>query len=376
MFGNARETFSKTQTSCISLQLLLCLLKYLQSQRYNYFYCSFNKEILRLKNFNETYYSLDIVRRDLHDQFDKIISSMEPGIYVLNAQPGLGKTHTYLDYMEHSTTPFLIAAPTIALARQIYDDARKRDIPVMITPSMEQLKKSLPSELQKTIEQMYQIEAGQEVFTLLQNLQYDVYLQIEAYFSALNEIKHFGGHIITTHARLLNMDQSFLERYTIVVDEDFIHSIMVTDSIIISDLRLLRRTAPADSAVYQKVCQILNGDGYFILRILSDSDRQEAIPFLSANREKYHSNIGGVLFGTTFYYDENANPVTVRFLSQRKLSKNLKYIICSATANEQIYHKVFASHHCVKFYKGNFLQNTKFSISRFCLKKHEGSVLR
>ncbi len=81
------------------------------------------REVRVLKK--EKYVPIETAYQALQNAFYRAIEFHDNKIYIINGQTALGKTSTYIRYMQESSKPVLIAVPTHELTEQIIRDAKK-----------------------------------------------------------------------------------------------------------------------------------------------------------------------------------------------------------------------------------------------------------
>ena len=74
--------------------------------------------------------------KELYCAVKEAISSNNDYIHIINAQTGIGKTHTYIKCIKESSDNFIIAAPTNKLKDEIYTRLCKEGIKAMVTPEL------------------------------------------------------------------------------------------------------------------------------------------------------------------------------------------------------------------------------------------------
>ena len=202
-------------------------------------------EVRQLKK--ENYVPLEEVSMGLKNAFDKSIKNQDANIHIIKAQTGAGKTETYLQYMKQSDRPLLIAVPTHELKKEIYHKAQSMGIEnICVTPDLDEY--PLSDNLRRNIDNLYAIGAGAYVLRYLTGLLKTMkhtdadYINISAYLDVLKRSCKYTGHVITTHARLLYMDQKILDIHEVIIDEDILRTTLNTNSVSMSDLNSVRKT--------------------------------------------------------------------------------------------------------------------------------------
>lgn len=290
------------------------------------------------------------------DFTNKFHDSMLPdgtGIFVIKAQTGIGKTHTYLDYMKTCNTPCIVAVPTNKLKDEVYHKAFTEGIPIMKTPSIEELKDTLPVAIKEEIKHMYAIGNEEAVnFYLREHGKQEGLSVVQEYFKELEEVYNFKGHIITTHAKLLHMKSDVFKNRKVIIDEDVINNILRIESASINAVLNFIKYQGIESQIINKLEAILlhckYGKEYFRCSPL-ELDSETRINFFKKIEKMgiwINSNILGLCKATTFFFDGK----NIHYIHEQALQNGFRYIVLSATANQTIYEKAFHNR-TVKFYQ-------------------------
>lgn len=322
----------------------------------------------------QSYVSLQEAESDFAEKFQQAIAAEDDGMHLILAQTGLGKTRTYLEYLKHAEKPCLIAVPTHQLMQEVAQKAVEMGITDLCCTPI--LPWNLSEGILNKVDHLYRIGAGSEVLKFLskcaENLpetDADAVL-IRNYLQELKQANRFQGHMITTHARLLVMSEAVLQSHQIIIDEDILRQVFCTGSVPISDVRNVLHQHIFSNAAKQKLGLITHKNGYFQFpektpgeNLVSDMQMQKL--------QEIQSNLFGMLRAETLYADAEK----VLFLERKRLPKG-KLIILSATANEEIYRRLFPERSVVAYsckkaaYLGKVVQYTDCSYSRFAL-EHE-----
>lgn len=166
----------------------------------------------------------------------------------------------------------------------------------------------------------------------------------QEYLSRIDNIRKFKGQlVITTHARLLNMKQDYLESRNVIIDEDILPQMIQIKKVSVKEisqlLNKLKCGIPIQSSIYTKLTEIISTDGYsFIEPLKNFVDTGEKAVINSYMNQKCESNIYYALYSRCFY--RKSNDDNVYFLYARSFPC-CDCNILSATADETIYLKVF-----------------------------------
>ncbi len=344
--------------------------------------------IERIPGYSESYHPLEAVQLDTYNAIYKAYGANDEQIHIVKAMTSVGKTTSYLKLMaDHPTDRFLIAAPTNILKDEIYNRAVRMNIEVSKTPSLEQIKSEIPGKVWSRIQRMYSSGQHRSVHSYINEVlkKKDIPC-LREYLKEREELKTFGGSVITTHRYLLNMDEKRLREYdSIIIDEDIIFKSIIAnqESITVSNLKKLGEKT-MDNRIFNKITQLLKHAetkscielNSFELDDMDDMDVDKIIPF----------DLPTFCVAKRFYLrkaskDTKLKEDTVTFLKPATF-KNVKYIIVSATVNEEICRTFFRKknvnfYECKRaVYKGELVQYPSKSMSRTCVANNAGIVRR
>jgi hypothetical protein len=383
-------------------------LKYIRDQGYckmncNYFcrykdFCQHGANILstvkpkigtmeKLSGCEEVYAPIEIVQEDVKKKLEQAIESKAIKWHIIKAQTAIGKTEAYLDIMKAYGSLTLIAVPTNKLKKDVYNRAVDKQIGVMMTPSLEELKDLMPDDVWKHIRYLYKTGQHSKVHRYIIKIVKEREIEcLDEYLQQKNEIKNYNGHLITTHRMLMNKSEEELKKYsTIIIDEDIILSSIVSDQckIPISELKKLFDYASNNEAhteLSTKIKRVLKavknnilfkipGFKYDNTSLGKDNKSVNEIPSLY--------NIPAFCLAEHFMYmkyseDINNPEGSIVFLKPYNFKK-VKYIMVSATADKEICGYCFGKGNIIfqecKYarYKGTLNQYYGKSMSRSCI---------
>lgn len=179
----------------------------------------------KITGYHEEFSTIEKMQEDIYRSIHRAFCANEKKFYVIKAQTGGGKSHSYLKLMEeYPEARFIIAAPTNLLKREIYEKAKRQGIKVMVTPSLEEIKNEIPSGVWNYIQKMYKSGRHYLVHPYIQKqLKKEDVPCLEKYMRKRDKLKTWKGCIVTTHRYLLNMDIDRLNEFdSIIIDEDII----------------------------------------------------------------------------------------------------------------------------------------------------------
>lgn len=343
-------------------------------------------------NYNVRYCSLEDAQDDVYKVIHSAYKQNDDSIHIIKAQVGIGKSHSYLRIMKaHLDERFLIAAPTNLLKNELYDKAKGMGGDVCVTPSLEEIKNDLPSNVWNKIQWFYKRGQHRSVMLYIKKLLESKDIPcLKEYMEQRGQVRKSKGCLITTHRYMLMMDKERLNEFdNIIVDEDILFKSIVTNQgeITISALKKLEQ-GTTDARLRSKIKELLTQAkvrscielGAFEYDIEEDagvSDDKKSVPL----------DITSFCAASHFYVrkterERNLKSDTVSFLKPSAL-KDVKYIIVSATADEDICRQFFGPDRDVVFheckqaqYMGRVLQYPDKSMSRSSMDSDKGIVRR
>ena len=339
----------------------------------------------KIPDYHETYYSLDEVHEDIREKLDDAIHMKGNRLCVLVAQTGAGKSHAYLQAMQNLPGErFLVAAPTNLLKNELYKKACKEN-GVCVTPSLDEIKGEIPEKVASRIDRLYAIGETKKVRSYIEQVSKTEECKIlKEYIEKRKKVAQSKGSCITTHRYFLAMDQERSDKFDqIIIDEDIIFKSVITSQceVPLSELKRLRHKT-SDSNLCKKINTLLKlAQTDTCLELKSIEYKPDPYKL----RKHFHFDIEQFCRAERFYIrraskEEKVQKDTVVFLKPAVL-KNLKQIMVSATANEEICRQVFGSE--VEFfvckkakYKGRLLQFPGRSMSRSSIANDPGIIRR
>ena len=335
------------------------------------------------------YVSTDEAAFDLETKFDKVLSTSDQKIYVLEAQTAIGKTRMYCNYIQkhYKQEKFLIAVPTNRLKMEVAERLKELNVPVLTSPSVSDLKYISPrikNKLFKLYDNGYSDEARRSIKRLLKkelkkgsNNYDDIKQEIQYFLNFISLLKEAGKVIVTTHSMLLHLsDNTFcdaLKDYQIIIDEDIISTICHSQhSIRLLDISILLEDTKSTE---------LTDEQYTQLEYLNNMD--SGCPILYEKEAPYYplrllkeyevsSNFNSLRKGSIMVKNEDH----ITYLYPYKLPLQ-KIIILSATSSKYIYKEYF-SDRAVQYIEckkakltGHIYQYPFHNCSRHSLKKNK-----
>lgn len=311
------------------------------------------KSHIKLDGYCEEFVSIEEVVQDLRQYLRAAIEADDTSIHVIKAQTSIGKTYSYIKEMTNSQQRFLVAASTNILKNEISIRAKKEGIDTIKTPSLHEIKDEIPDDVWNHIEQLYQTGQYRKVHPYIKKvLGKNEIACLQEYMEKRQVSRESKKHMITTHKKLLYLDEEFLSNFGVVlVDEDIILKSLIPSHISVPLLKLEKLAKVSTNASLIKKIETLvkrtRSKTMFTLNGF-DLDEEEGADTST------DIDVPAFCLAEHFYYrdkskEENLKEDQVVFINPVSLKKNTKYIIVSATADEEIYQYVFGDR--VKFYE-------------------------
>ena len=337
-----------------------------------------------IAGYHEEFSSLGEMYGSVYGAIRRAVFSHDKKFYVIKAQVGSGKSHSYLNLMkENSEMRFLIAAPTNLLKNELYRKAKGMGIDVMVTPSLEEIKDEIDESIWHHIQKLYKRGQYRLVHKYIQNeLNKEDIPYLRKYMENREKLKKWKGCVITTHRYLLNMDKGKLDAYdSIIIDEDIIFKSVISnqEQITVSRLKKLKKNT-TDHELLNKIEKLLKeaekkscieADGF---EWDEDDEDMPKAPF----------DIRSFCEAERFYFrqrdeEEKLDEDVFTFLKGADFPGE-KYIIVSATADEKVCNMFFGEGE-VDFYeckkaenRGTLNQYPQKSMSRSSLARNPGII--
>lgn len=305
------------------------------------------------------------------------------GIHLLKAQTALGKTEAYIDLIkEHPECKFLVAVPTNKLKEEIHSrlkNARISEKEIYITPSASD-NPLIPKEIQERIKEAHERglhHKGKEyIREYYEEIKEDPNKKAAAKVckQLLDGLKGMGEEriIVTTHAFFLQIPEEFLDKYTVIIDEDILQ-LQILNKISSVSAVCLEELARSGYPAYSDIAKQMSDTEENVYKKIS------AMPYAEPLNEEQleelgaagDDNINDIRLAGSFVklMDEEGN-VTVKYFCPSNLPR-AKMIVLSATINENIYCRYFEGKQKIYTYPvinagymGKLVQYTYHSLGR------------
>ena len=279
---------------------------------------------------------------------------------------------------------FLIALPTNILKNQVWEELY-REIPgdVFVTPSIhgnalisEEIrnkiswfhKVGLHNKTKKVMKDYYEkVKDDPDMKAVAQECQ-----KILKGFRAIKDERV----IVTTHAYFLQLPESFLKDYTIIIDEDILQ-LQIFNSSCSVNLESIEALVEENIPYYSNIARrIMNAEDNTYYKMDGCSFEAPAIEdWIEKTENLSGGNLTDLIHAKVFVKIKELEETKVYYFCPPELP-NLKYIILSATLNVRIYEKYFRGSMLIRSYdekkaeyQGKLIQYTYHSLGRGDLKK-------
>lgn len=364
----------------------------------------------RIAGYEEKLYTLDESVSDLEKSILSAIAANDNMIHVIKAPTSTGKTEICLNIMQNSDLNFLYANPTNILKDDVHRRAEEKGINALRTPSLhdKEMQAHIPHAVKHHIDHLYNSGRYRSVDHYISKVAAEQDIEcLKEYLNEKNKFHKYKGHVIATHRKLLNMDGEALGKFDVrIIDEDFILKTVIPNqvSIPVKDLKKLIKLVDKDflagsitqsnyNRIYKKIAEALKlskTETMFTLDSFAwEPDNDKNCP--KAKKESLDDDtptpidVSSFCLAEKFYFrkaseERNLKEDTLVYLKPIQLKKGFKYIIISATADEDIYKRYFGSDR-IKFYEckkakyaGILEQFYDKSMSRYCIRTNPGII--
>lgn len=342
---------------------------------------SVDRKVYRTRE--EVYYPLEEAVACLKENLETAYRYHGIGIHLIKAQTSIGKTTQYIDLIRrYSQDQFLIALPTNALKKQVKADLKRSGIAeedIFMTPSIsdnplfkeewEQIKSAHKSGIHnKKIsvlkETLKKIKDDPDKKAMAE--------ECERLIEGINGRKE-ERVIVTTHAALMQMPDTFLSQFTVIIDEDILQ-LAVFNQIYTVSTECLERVIEHGSPGYSRIAGQMLAAKENEYRKISSTDHlfplsEEQMMELECGAD---DNINDMKKAEAFVKvkDLQSDTGVIKYFCPHKFSTQ-KYIILSATLNENVYRRyfddmmpVYAYETKQVAYKGKVIQYPYHSLGR------------
>lgn len=331
----------------------------------------------------DEYIPLEEAVEELKDCLEKAYQSIGTGVHLIKAQTSIGKTTQYIDLiMKHPESRFLIALPTNILKKQVYEDLLRARIPednifmsasVTDTPFFKDEWDNIKEAHRRGLH---------NITTVVLKAVYEKIKDDPSKIGMVDEctklilgIKGIKDErvVVTTHAALMQMPDTFLSKFTVIIDEDILQLAVFNQMHTIST-ECLKMVLEQEVSGYSQISSIMleaKENEYKTISLKSNLHplSEEQMLELGCGSE---DNINDIQKAEVFVKmkDTQSDEAVVKYFCPHKFSAQ-KYIILSATLNDNVYRNYFRGMLPVFYYemkqvayRGKVVQYTYHSLGR------------
>lgn len=306
-------------------------------------------QIERVSDNEKSLVDLDEAVEDFKQAFNTAVDSSENVWHIIKSQTALGKTQTLLQLLsDHPDMKVLIVVPTNKLKREVAERAEEMGIHLNISPSLHEIGDKLSVGVWEDIVDL--LNSGKSpisrIITAIEKGEKCDAKLLKKYLTERDIFYSSDGCAITTHRRLSSID---LRKYDfVIIDEDYIFSTILVDrtAVPLSDLKRLKNKLPARDSLCAKIKKIQKKSNLHEFFTVNEIDYNESYADIHTE-----INIRALCEGTHFCCLESSshNQRSIVFTRQPSLPDNIKFIMLSATENEDICKYCFGEER-VRFY--------------------------
>jgi hypothetical protein len=290
---------------------------------------------------------LETTREKLHDVLQQCMESHENKIFVIKCDTGVGKTEELLN---QELDGVCVAFDTHRLKQEAYDRLLEKGQTAYLWPDPPRL----PAELKKQLERYYALGVGGTKAILEKALacvevsnNSEWTAMIQEHLQALSDI-HTVRSILTTHEKAFQLGNNSLI-HTFVFDEDFIKTLIRIEEVRPQDVKAFKKKAldshdenSAELVMHLKT--VINAPAE-----TNHSNTLQKYPsalvreILLQMPKSFESPIEALFCCAAFRKDhpgQDAKEI-IYCINCKPLLEDRKYVILSATADEEIYRRLF-----------------------------------
>ena len=291
--------------------------------------------------------SIERTRIRLREAIRRCMDSTENKVFVIRCGTGVGKTEELLN---QDLDGVCVAFDTHRLKNEAYQRLRQKGQDAYLWPEPPQL----PDELADRVRRCYAIGSGGAAEVFRQALAHPAVLRdaawtasLQKYLQALQDV-HLQLKVLATHEKAYQL-QSSPHLHTFVFDEDFAKTLIRIDEVKMPDIDTIRKIIrESDDERYAGIDAHLKAVLHAPSRM---THRQQDVTYspalihvlLRKTPNSFESPIEA-LFTSDAYRKDAANrelAESVFCITRQRLRDDRKYVILSATADEQVYQMLF-----------------------------------
>lgn len=328
--------------------------------------------------------TLDESWQMMENNLQKAFESERKGIHLIKAQTAIGKTKAYIDLVcRNSDSRFIIACPTNKLKEEVAGKLGENFVDCFVTPSVDG-NAMVPGYIAEEISACHEGGIHNRSKKILKDYLEEIPETHTAERKEIEKIiKGMDGMegervVVTTHAYLLQMKAGFLEGRTVIIDEDILQLQLFTKTCRVSGTAL-RKAAGSRNHLLSRIAKTVLCTPAGEYRMLETEGNGKC---LSAEQMENmgivpdrDNNVNDLLFAGSYVREIENGMETVHYICPQKMPVH-KYILLSATLNEDIYRAYFGKGFPITAYpekkagyKGRLKQYAYHSLGRTDLHK-------
>lgn len=335
------------------------------------------------------YHTLEEAEHCMRENLYAAYHACSPGIHLIRAQTGIGKTTAYIELVrKEKKAKFIIAVPTIMLKEEVYRRLISAGIPAEEIFMTRNIRGNplIPREIQERVEAAHnrgEHDLPRQIVRDYYNgirendTRKDTARECRLYLEGMQSLQ--GERVVvTTHAYFVNMPRVNLQQYTAIIDEDILQLYFLKQmpSAGIGSLQALEKSGIQP---YARIAgQMLHAQEGEYRRV---QGAYRALPLGMEELERLGctdgSNVNDIIHAGAFVKmsGKDGGSPYIHYFCPGQLP-GAKYIVLSATVNEKMYREYFKDStevHSYPYlqagYKGKLVQYTYYSLGRQDLRK-------
>lgn len=291
--------------------------------------------------------TIAVTRQKLRDALSPCFHSPYPKIYVIKCDSGVGKTR---ELLLQDMTGVCVAFDTHRLKAEAYGRLQDRASNVFLWPEPPEL----PEELDLKLKRCYAVGTGGATQIYREALNHPKVqdnfqwaMQIGRYIEALREV-HIHSQVFTTHEKAYQLQRN-PNLHTFVFDEDFVKTLVRIDEVRLCDIDTIRKIIrDGGDERYASIDEHFKSIQHAPSRITHVQTPVEypanLIHALIQRTPRDFASPIESLFTSGAYRKDAAiadAPKSVFCITRQTLNEDKKFIVLSATADEEVYRMLF-----------------------------------
>ncbi|MCF7944342.1 MAG: DEAD/DEAH box helicase family protein [Spirochaetia bacterium] len=175
------------------------------------------------------YCSIEEAERQLDKHIEYCLTIEEDGVFLIDAETGLGKTEKYIHSKDLGS--IVIALPRHDLKNQVAERFKKAGKEIIVYPDPPELDKKD----KKILNQFYATGAYEAAQSFLYK-QRQFYPEVDSYFKTLDQVKHHDGIVLATHDRVIQ-NPDYFSQEKVLFDEDLMGGLIKHNRISLQELK-------------------------------------------------------------------------------------------------------------------------------------------